>query len=347
MYFKKIAIAIVLIGLIGAGIFSYYIYSVMLVPNTNFNSKEAYIFVSSDATFAEVRADLEPLLKNIETFETLAKQKKYVNNIKAGRFLITKGMTNNDIVNSIRSRNLPIKVAFNNQHTLADLAARISNQIEADSTALITAFTDKAFLESHGFTAANALGMYLPNSYEFFWNTSAKTFRNRMLKEYNRFWNASRLDKAKSIGFKPHEVMVLAAIVHEESKQASEQPRIAGVYINRLNNAWPLQADPTLKFAAYQLPKYQNTIIKRVLNVHKTINSEYNTYKYKGLPPGLIAMPDLTAIEAVLNYEHHSYFYFAADAKNPGFHQFAKTLKGHNQNARNYQAYLNRKGVRK
>jgi len=189
--------------------------------------------------------------------------------------------------------------------------------------------------------------MYLPNSYEFFWNTSAKTFRNRMLKEYNRFWNASRLDKAKSIGFKPHEVMVLAAIVHEESKQASEQPRIAGVYINRLNNAWPLQADPTLKFAAYQLPKYQNTIIKRVLNVHKTINSEYNTYKYKGLPPGLIAMPDLTAIEAVLNYEHHSYFYFAADAKNPGFHQFAKTLKGHNQNARNYQAYLNRKGVRK
>ena len=347
MYFKKIAIAIVLIGLIGAGIFSYYIYSVMLVPNTNFNSKEAYIFVSSDATFAEVRADLEPLLKNIETFETLAKQKKYVNNIKAGRFLITKGMTNNDIVNSIRSRNLPIKIAFNNQHTLTDLAARISNQIEADSTALITAFTDKAFLESHGFTAANALGMYLPNSYEFFWNTSAKTFRNRMLKEYNRFWNASRLDKAKSIGFKPHEVMVLAAIVHEESKQASEQPRIAGVYINRLNNAWPLQADPTLKFAAYQLPKYQNTIIKRVLNVHKTINSEYNTYKYKGLPPGLIAMPDLTAIEAVLNYEHHSYFYFAADAKNPGFHQFAKTLKGHNQNAINYQAYLNRKGVRK
>jgi UPF0755 protein len=340
MYFKKIAIAIVLIGLIVAGIFSYYIYSVMLVPNTNFNSKEAYIFVSSDATFAEVRADLEPLLKNIETFETLAKQKKYVKNIKAGRFLITKGMTNNDIVNSIRSRNLPIKVAFNNQHTLADLAARISNQIEADSTALITAFTDKAFLESHGFTAANALGMYLPNSYEFFWNTSAKTFRNRMLKEYNRFWNASRLGKAKSTGLTSHEV-------HEESKQASEQPRIAGVYINRLNNAWPLQADPTLKFAAYQLPKYQNTIIKRVLNVHKTINSAYNTYKFKGLPPGLIAMPDLTAIEAVLNYEHHSYFYFAADAKNPGFHQFAKTLKGHNQNARNYQAYLNRKGVRK
>ncbi|MDC1259153.1 endolytic transglycosylase MltG [Flavobacteriaceae bacterium] len=346
MYFKKIAIAVVLIGLIGAGIFSYYIYSVMLVPNTSFNSKEAYIFVGSNATFEEVRSDLEPLLKNSNTFETLAKQKKYVNNIKAGRFRITKGMTNNDIINSIRSRNLPIKLAFNNQHSLPDLAARISSQIEADSTALITAFTDKNFLESNKFTEANALGMYLPNSYELFWNTSAITFRNRMLKEYNRFWNAFRLEKAKSAGLMPHQIMALAAIVHEESKQAAEQPRIAGVYINRLNNQWPLQADPTLKYAAYQLPKYKNTIIKRVLNKHKSINSPYNTYMYKGLPPGLIAMPDLTAIEAVLNYERHSYFYFAADAKNPGFHQFAKTLSGHNRNARNYQAYLNLHGIR-
>ena len=346
MYFKKIAIAIVLIGLVGAGIFSYFIYSVMLVPNTSFNSKEAYIFVATNATFKDVRSDLEPLLKDIETFETLAKQKKYVNNIKAGRFRITKDMTNNDIINSIRSRNLPIKLAFNNQHSLAELASRISNQIEADSTALITAFTDKEFLDTHEFTAANALGMYLPNSYEFFWNTSATTFRNRMLKEYNRFWNASRLEKAKSTGLTPSEVLILAAIVHEESKQPSEQARIAGVYINRLNKSWPLQADPTLKFAAYQLPEYKNTIIKRVLNKHKLINSPYNTYKFKGLPPGLIAMPDLTAIEAVLNYEHHSYFYFAADAQRPGFHQFAKTLSGHNQNARNYQAHLNRQGIR-
>lgn len=347
MYLKKIAISIVLLGLIGAGIFSYYIYSVMLVPNTNFNSEEAYIFVSSDATFAEVRADLKPLLKDIETFEALAKQKKYVTNMKAGRFLITKGMTNNDIINSIRSRNLPIKLAFNNQQSLADLASRISSQVEADSTALITAFTDQTFLESHNFTEEDALAMYLPNSYEFFWNSSAETFRKRMLKEYKRFWNTSRLEKAKSAGLKPHEVMVLAAIVHEESKQASEQLRISGVYINRLNSNWPLQADPTLKYAAYQLPKYKNTIIKRVLNVHKSIDSPYNTYKYKGLPPGLIAMPDLTAVEAVLNYEQHSFFYFAADPQNPGFHLFAKTLRGHNQNAKNYQLYLDRRGVRK
>jgi len=347
MYFKKIAIAIVLIGLAGAGIFSYYIYSIMLVPNTNFNSKEAYVFIASNASFSEVKADLEPLLKDVESFEVLAKQKKYITNIKAGRFLISKGMTNNDIINSIRSRNLPVKIAFNNQHSLADLANRISTQIEANSTDLLEAFSDPDFLDSNGFTNENALAMYLANSYEFFWNTSATTFRSRMLKEYNRFWNEKRVNKAQSIKLSPLEVMALAAIVHEESKQASEQDRIAGVYLNRLKDGWPLQADPTLKFAAYQLTTYRNKTIKRILNKHKTIVSPYNTYMYKGLPPGLIAMPDLSAVEAVLNFETHSFYYFAANAEKPGFHSFAKTLKGHNKNAKAYQAYLNRKGIKK
>ncbi len=347
MYFKKIAIAIVLIGLAGAGIFSYYIYSIMLVPNTNFNSKEAYIFIASNASFAEIKADLEPLLKDVESFEVLAKQKKYITNIKAGRFLISKGMTNNDIINSIRSRNLPVKIAFNNQHSLADLANRISTQIEANSTDLLEAFSDSDFLDSNGFTNENALAMYLANSYEFFWNTSATTFRSRMLKEYNHFWNEKRVNKAQSINLSPLEVMALAAIVHEESKKASEQDRIAGVYLNRLKDGWPLQADPTLKFAAYQLTSYRNKTIKRILNKHKTIVSPYNTYMYKGLPPGLIAMPDLSAIEAVLNFETHSFYYFAANAEKPGFHRFAKTLRGHNINAKAYQAYLNRKGIKK
>tara|TARA_B110001452_G_scaffold138464_1_gene115122 strand:- start:1564 stop:2607 length:1044 start_codon:yes stop_codon:yes gene_type:complete len=347
MYFKKTAIAIVLIGLAGAGIFSYYIYSIMLVPNTNFNSKEAYVFIASNASFSEVKADLEPLLKDVESFEVLAKQKKYITNIKAGRFLISKGMTNNDIINSIRSRNLPVKIAFNNQHSLADLANRISTQIEANSTDLLEAFSDPDFLDSNGFTNENALAMYLANSYEFFWNTSATTFRSRMLKEYNRFWNEKRVNKAQSIKLSPLEVMALAAIVHEESKQASEQDRIAGVYLNRLKDGWPLQADPTLKFAAYQLTTYRNKTIKRILNKHKTIVSPYNTYMYKGLPPGLIAMPDLSAVEAVLNFETHSFYYFAANAEKPGFHSFAKTLRGHNKNAKAYQAYLNRKGIKK
>ena len=187
--------------------------------------------------------------------------------------------------------------------------------------------------------------MYIPNSYEFFWNTSAEDFCARMLKEYNRFWNESRNAKAKAIGLSRDQVMALASIVYEESKQAEEQPRIAGVYMNRLKIGMPLQADPTLKFAAYQLPQYKNTVIKRVLDVHKDIDSPYNTYKYAGLPPGLIAMPDISAIDAVLNYEKHSYLYFAADAKRLGYHKFAKTLAQHNINAREYQRYLSSQGI--
>lgn len=319
----------------------------MFVPNTNFNNNEAYVFIKSGATYEEVRADLEPLLKDIETFDALANRKKYTTNIKSGKFRIVKDMNNNDIINSIRSNNIPIKIAFNNQHSIPHLAGRIATQIEADSSSLVKAMLDETFMTQNGFSEQTVLGMYLPNSYEVFWNTTADGFRDRMLKEYNRYWNDTRLEKARKIGLTPEKVMALASIVHEESKQRTEQPRIAGVYINRLNNKWPLQADPTLKFAAYQLPKYKNTVIKRVLNVHKEIDSPYNTYKNLGLPPGLIAMPDISAIDAVLNYETHKYFYFAADANKPGFHKFAKTLSQHNQNAREYQRYLTNKGIRR
>lgn len=319
----------------------------MLKPNTAFNNEEAYIYVPTNASYDEVRSQLEPLLDDMDSFDALAERKKYTSNIKAGRFMIKKGMSNNDIINSIRSKNLPIKLSFNNQETLEKLAGRVANQIEADSLSLLQAMTEETFLSENDFSKATALGMYLPNSYEFFWNTSAEDFRSRMLKEYNRFWNENRLAKAEAIGLSPAEVITLASIVHEESKQASEQPRIAGVYMNRLRIGMPLQADPTLKFAAYQLPQYKNTIIKRVLNIHKEIDSPYNTYKNGGLPPGLIAMPDISAINAVLNYEKHSYLYFAADAQRLGFHKFAKTLSQHNANARAYQRYLSQQGINK
>ncbi|TJY36107.1 endolytic transglycosylase MltG [Pontimicrobium aquaticum] len=347
MYFKKILLAVALIGLVIAGYFAYYVYSAMFVPNTAFNNSEAYIYIESDADYNKVRESLIPLLKNINTFDALAKRKKYVANVKAGRYIIKKDMTNNDIINSIRSNNIPVKVSFNNQNSLELLAGRIAKQIETDSVSLLEVFNDRSFLEKNGFNEATALGMYIPNSYEFFWNTSAESFRDRMLTEYNKFWNDSRLEKARKANLTPDEVIALASIVQEESKQKSEQARIAGVYINRLKNNWPLQADPTLKFAAYRLPKYKNTVIKRVLNVHKEINSPYNTYKNVGLPPGLIAMPDISAIDAVLNFETHNYFYFAADAKKPGYHKFARTLSQHNQNAREYQRYLSQQGIRR
>ncbi|SFD28917.1 endolytic transglycosylase MltG [Algibacter pectinivorans] len=347
MYIKKILLAILVIGLIVAAFFANFVYKAMLKPNTAFNNDSAYIFVPTGASYQEVREQLEPLLDDIESFDNLAERKEYTKYVKAGRFQINKGMTNNDIINSIRSKNLPIKVSFNNQSTLEKLAGRVSKEIEADSISLLNAMKDSAFLSENGFKEATALGMYLPNSYEFFWNTSAEDFRARMLKEYKRFWTDAKIKKANAIGLSQDQVIALASIVYEESKQALEQPRIAGVYMNRIRIGMPLQADPTLKFAAYQLPKYKNTVIKRVLNVHKDINSPYNTYKNRGLPPGLIAMPDISAINAVLNYEKHSYLYFAADAKRYGFHKFAKTLAQHNVNAREYQRYLSSQGINK
>ncbi|WP_431136915.1 endolytic transglycosylase MltG [Psychroserpens mesophilus] len=345
MYIKKILWAIALIGLIVAAYFAYFVYGAMFKPNTAFNNDKAYIYVPTNASYEDVREQLEPLLIDIDKFDALATQKKYTTNLKAGRYVIKKGMSNNDIINSIRIGNKPIKLSFNNQESIEKLAGRVSQQIEADSLSLLQAMTNSEFLKSSGFSEKTALGMYIPNSYEVFWNTSGEEFRERMLKEYNRFWNADRNAKAKTIGLTRDEVMALASIVYEESKQPSEQPRIAGVYMNRLKIGMPLQADPTLKFAAYKLPKYKNTIIKRVLNVHKEIESPYNTYIYAGLPPGLIAMPDISAIDAVLNFEKHSYLYFAANAKKPGFHKFAKTLAQHNVNAREYQRYLSSQGI--
>jgi UPF0755 protein len=345
MYIKKILLGIVFIGLAISAYFAYYVYNAMFVSNTSFNNDVAYVYVPTNGTYTDVREQLLPLLKNIETFDALAKQKKYTSNIKAGRYAIKKGMNNNDIINSIRSNNIPVKVSFNNQESLEKLAGRISAQIEADSISLINAMTNASFLEQNDFNLATSLGMYIPNSYEFFWNTSAEQFRDRMLKEYNRFWNENRKAKAQALNLSLNQVITLASIVHEESKAIDEQPRIAGVYLNRLRIGMPLQADPTLKFAAYQLPQYKNTIIKRVLNVHKEIDSPYNTYKHLGLTPGLIAMPDVSAIDAVLNYEKHDYLYFVADAKRLGYHKFSKTLAQHNAYAREYHQYLSSQGI--
>lgn len=345
MYIKKILIAIVLIGLVVAGVIAYNIYTIMFNSNTAFNNEEAYIYVPTNATYANVREQLEPLLKDIESFDVLAKQKKYNTNIKAGRFIVKKNMNNNDIINSIRSNNVPLQLSFNNQETIENLAGRISSQIEADSLALVAVMTDSKFLKENDFTSATSLGMYIPNSYEFFWNTSADQFRDRMLKEYHRFWSEARLNKAKARNLTPTQVIILASIVQKETAKVDERPRVAGVYLNRLKVKMPLQADPTVIYAIKKSTNDFDQVIKRVLYKDLELDSPYNTYKYAGLPPGLIAMPDISSIDAVLNAENHDYYYFVADVKNFGYHKFAKTLSQHNVNRQEYVRWINQQGV--
>ena len=344
---KRVIVAVLLLGLIAGGIFAYSVYTAIFSPNTAFNNDSADIYIKTGSSFDQVLEVVNPLLINAESFTTVARKKGYVTNIKAGKYKIKSGMNNNEIINALRSQNIPVRLTFNNQETLAKLAGRISRQIEADSLDLLAAFTDTQFLSANQFTQDQALSIYIPNSYEFFWNTSAEVFRDRMYKEYQRFWNESRVQKAKTIGLTKEEVISLAAIVHEESKKNDERPRVAGVYLNRLKKGIHLQADPTVIFAIKKHRGDFNTVIKRVLYKDLELDSPYNTYKNAGLPPGPISMPDITAIDAVLNAEQHDYLYFVADVSKPGYHMFAKTLSQHNLNKRQYISWLDKKKIRR
>tara|TARA_Y100000739_G_scaffold67869_1_gene56922 strand:+ start:3987 stop:5024 length:1038 start_codon:yes stop_codon:yes gene_type:complete len=345
MYIKRILLLIVALGLVFMASFSFYVYKVMFKSNTSFEEDSVFIFIKTGTTYDEMLFDMKSYLKNIDDFDVLAKRKKYF--VKPGKYIIKKDMNNNDIVNSIRSNNITVNVIFNNIKNLNDLAGKVSNQIEADSLSFLNSF-DSEFFSNKGFNKENILSMYIPNSYNFFWNTSAERFNDRMFEEYTRFWgDNNRVEKANKLKLSKKEVIILASIVNEESKENSELPRIAGVYLNRLKDNWKLQADPTVKFAAYKLDQYKNTIIRRVLNKHLRINSPYNTYRNYGLPPGIISMPSIQAVDAVLNYEKHNYYFFAADPKRPGFHSFARSLSEHKKNARLFHKDLNKKGIRK
>jgi len=345
MYLKKILILIVLLGIVVCGIVAYNIYTAVLSENTAFENKEAYVFIPTEATFEDVVSEIEPLLKDIEAFKEVAKRKKYDRNVIGGHFVIKKGMNNNEIINSIRLKNTPITIAFNNQERIQNLAGRIAQQIEADSISLLNAMTDAEFLKTNDFTRDNALSMYIPDSYEIYWNSTAEAFIDKMLKSYQRFWSKNRLDKAKALGYTPQEVYTLAAIVQKETAKVDERPRVAGVYMNRLKKGIKLDADPTVIYALKKEKKDWDMVVKRVLYKDLETDSPYNTYRNAGLPPGPIFMPDISAIDAVLNYEKHNYYYFVADVENFGYHKFAKTLSQHNANSAFYKRWINKQGI--
>ena len=307
-------------------------------------TKNGAIYIGSNETINDVEKELFDFLGDDNNFNWLAQQKKYLNP-KAGRYLLTKDMSLNDVINLLRSGNqTPVKVSFNNQDTLEKFAGRISTQIEADSIKILKTFKDSIFLKKNKLTESSVLGVLIPNTYEFYWNTSAEKFRNGLLREYTKFWNKDRLAKANAVNLTPKEVMILASIVQKETAKASERATVAGLYLNRIKRGIPLQADPTIIYILKQ-EHGQEFQVKRVLYKDLKISSLYNTYLHKGLPPSLISMPDISAIEAVLNYKKHNYIYMCASIKKIGFHEFASSLKQHNSNAINYQRWLNKQGV--
>lgn len=249
-------------------------------------------------------------------------------------------MSNNDLVNLLRSGNqTAVHLTFNNINTMKDLANRLSDQLEFSSDSFYVLIMDSALIRSYGFNKYTIPAMFIPNTYEVYWDISPEDFLDRMKTEYDRFWNKSRMAKAKKIDMSPAEVTTLASIVNKEVRFDDEKPRVAGLYMNRIDKGIRLQADPTLIFA------HNDYTIRRVLKKHMQLDSPYNTYKNAGLPPGPICIPDISSIDAVLNYEKHKYIYMCAKPDFSGYHNFARTLQEHNRNAEAYRRELNKRRI--
>jgi len=316
-----------------------------LLYRPNFEVSETkYVYIHED------KKDFESLCRSlldsagcrqIQFFKILAEYRKYPDNMKSGRYAIDPDMNNNNLLNRLRlGQQVPVRITFNNIRLIGELTSRLSDQLMIQEEGLLSIIQDEKHCESLGFNATTISTMFIPNTYEVYWNISAENLMARMKREYDVFWNESRLNKAQNLRLSPIEVSIVASIVEEETAVPEEFSVVAGLYINRLYKGMLLQADPTVKFAVGDFA------LRRILDRHLAIESPYNTYIHAGLPPGPIRIPSIQGIDAVLNYTKHNYLFMCAKEDFSGRHNFAVTLAEHNRNAAKYRAELNRRGIR-
>ena len=342
-YIKKgfkyiILVSFVLLALV-AGKLLWWIFSPGIVIE---NSKDNYINIPTGSEYEDVRKIIvdRELVRNIIAFDWVAKRKNFSNFIIPGHYEFEEGMNNNDFVNLLRSgAQTPVNLIFNNIRSLEKLSIVVAGQIEADSSEIIDLLLDENYISQFKFSHKTVMGAFIPNTYEFYWNTSATGFFERMIDEYEKFWNKERKDKAAAKNLTIKQVSVLASIVDGETVRETEKTRIAGVYLNRLKRGIRLQADPTIIFAIEDFSR------NRVLKADLQVDSPYNTYRYAGLPPGPISVPSVSGIDAVLNAEDHSFLYFCARADMSGYHHFSKSLREHNRYAYKYRQALNKRKI--
>jgi UPF0755 protein len=321
------------------------IYTDVFSANVNLKyepKKEAFLTVNTNKDYSKVLAQIRSsyYFTNPESFIRLAALLKLEEKMKPGRYKLAQGMTNFELVRMIiKGRQEPLNLVLKYEERPRDLAGFVASQLEIDSLYFLSLLSDTMLVRKYGFDTLNILSMFIPNTYNLYWNTSAIAFLDRMHKEYIKFWNQERLGKAIAKNLSPMQVSVLASIVQKETNKQSEMPRVAGVYLNRIRKGIPLQADPTVIYA------WDDKSIKRVTNIHTALESPYNTYQRTGLPPGPICTASIQAIEAVLDAEEHDFYYFCAKEDFSGFHAFAESLEQHHNNARRYQRALNQKGI--
>ena len=334
---KKIFVVFLLLFSILLTSFGFWGYQMLYSPNILVDKEDRVIIIPRGETFRELQAYLydEHIVNDLVSFSFLSRLMKYDTGGTPGRYVLKANMTNLEAIRLLRSgKQEPVNITFNNVRLIEDLAERITRNILLTEEEFNAALINFLATNKDGFTSETIIGMFIPNTYEVYFDISGDDLVDRMNMEYHKFWNEQRRAKADSIGLTPKEVSTLASIVQAESIKGDESPVIAGLYMNRLNRGMALEADPTLVFASGDFT------IKRVLNKHKEIDSPYNTYKYPGLPPGPINMPTIRSIDAVLNYSEHSFLFMCAKEDFSGYHNFATNLRDHINNANRYQRAL-------
>ncbi|MFZ6011407.1 MAG: endolytic transglycosylase MltG [Bacteroidota bacterium] len=319
--------------------FTYYGFQICYTPNFLVGKDDRLLIVQKDATFKHIQKELHDgeYVQDLISFSFLARLMDYDELIKPGRYVLRKNMTNLEAIRLLKSgKQEPVRITFNNVRLISDLSEKITRNLGMTHDEFEAALIQFTMNNSFGFNKDNIMAMFIPNTYEVYYNISPEELVERMHHEYEKFWNTERTEKAKVVGLRPVEVSVLASIVQAETIKQDEAPIIAGLYLNRLRKGIALQADPTLVFAVGDFS------LKRVLNEHKEIDSPYNTYKYPGLPPGPINMPEINSIDAVLNYDSSNYYYMCAKEDFSGRHNFTNSYAQHMQNAARYQRALSR-----
>lgn len=319
--------------------FTFYVYQICYTPNILVGKESQLLIIPNDATFETVQTLLHDggYVQDLMSFSFLARLMEYDRKVKPGRYVLHGNMSNLEVIRFLRlGKQEPVTITFNNVRLLPELAQKITRTIGMRPEEFEAELVRFAMRNPHGFTKENIMAMFIPNTYEVYYNITPSQLIERMHEEYEIFWTEERRRKAEATGLSPVEVSVLASIVQAETVKRDEAPVIAGLYLNRLKKGIPLQADPTLVFAVGDFT------IKRVLNEHKEVDSPYNTYKYRGLPPGPINMPEISSIDAVLNYKPSNYLYMCAREDFSGYHNFTSNLTEHNRNAQRYQQALSR-----
>lgn len=338
--FKKLALLVLIsVAIVGATVGGY-LYSIV---NTSFNiDKTVYIYIDQNTTYDEVVKEIvdSANVQNVGNFNIVASYREYPEHLKTGRYAISPNENVWDVVNKLnRGHQTPIRVTFNNIRLKEDLIKRLSEQLMFSESDLSLILNNPSRCESYGFDTLSIVAMFIPNTYEFYWDVKPETFVDRMKKEHDNFWNQKRLDRARALDLSPLEVATLASIVEEECMYSDEYSIVAGLYLNRLKRGQLLQADPTVKYAVGDFS------LQRILFKHLEVDSPYNTYKIKGLPPSPIRIPSIKGLDAVLNYKEHNYLYMCAKEDFSGRHNFATNLSEHNRNADRYRAALNQRKI--